>query len=219
MEYFPVIIVLAVIAYFLLLKRKPKLQQVPVDLLPETFIVFDLETTGLNAEKHEIIEVAAMRFKKGTNTHDTFQSLVKPKKAVPQKITELTGITEAMVQSEGKMIDEVLVEFSKPGMRDNRDVSFARYHYGTNCRSYSRRRRRVYRAQPRDGHHHAGRKCRRSSCQFERGDGTLSVRVSAPRPRASVACLTHALRHVCRAPKLVAQAGRHANASPGSLAV
>ena len=112
MEYFPVIIVLAVIAYFLLLKRKPKLQQVPVDLLPETFIVFDLETTGLNAERHEIIEVAAIRFKKGTNTHDTFQSLVKPKKAVPQKITELTGITEAMVQSEGKMIDEVLVEFS-----------------------------------------------------------------------------------------------------------
>ena len=112
MEYLPVLIILSIIAYFLLRKGKPKLQQVPTDLLPDTFIVLDLETTGLNATKHEIIEVAAIRFKKGTNTHNTFQSLVKPKRAIPQKITELTGITQAMVESEGKPIKEVLEDFS-----------------------------------------------------------------------------------------------------------
>ena len=80
-------------------------------MLPDTFIAFDLETIGLKAESNEIIEVAAIRFKKGTNTHDTFQLLVKPKKIVPKKITEITGITQAMVDDEGRPIDEALDEF------------------------------------------------------------------------------------------------------------
>lgn len=111
MEYLPILLLLAVVAFFLLRSRKPRLQPVSIDVLPETFIVLDLETTGLKSETHEIIEIAAIRFKKGTNTHDTFQSLVKPKKVVPNKITEITGITQAMVESEGRPIGEVLEEF------------------------------------------------------------------------------------------------------------
>lgn len=111
MEYLPILIILAVAAYFVLRSRRSRLQPVPLDYVPDTFVVFDLETTGLKAETHEIIEVGAIRFKKGTNKHDTFQSLVKPKKSVPKKITEITGITQAMVESEGKPIDEVLKEF------------------------------------------------------------------------------------------------------------
>jgi DNA polymerase III subunit epsilon len=111
MEYIAILLLLVAIAYYVLRGRKSGMQQVPIDILPDTFIVFDLETTGLKAESNEIIEVAAIRFKKGTNTHDTFQSLVKPKKAVPKKITEITGITQAMVDAEGRPIDEVLEEF------------------------------------------------------------------------------------------------------------
>lgn len=111
MEYIPILLLLAAIGYFVLRGRKSGMQPVPIDVLPETFIVFDLETTGLKAESNEIIEVAAIRFKKGTNTHDTFQSLVKPKKTVPKKITEITGITQAMIDDEGRPIDEVLEEF------------------------------------------------------------------------------------------------------------
>lgn len=111
MEYLPILLLLAVIAFFVLRSRRPRLQSVPIDVLPDTFIVFDLETTGLKAEANEIIEVAAIRFKKGTNTHVTYQSLVRPRKAVPKKITEITGITQAMVDSDGRPIDEVLDEF------------------------------------------------------------------------------------------------------------
>jgi len=111
MEYLLLVLFLAVIAFFALRSRRPRLQPVPIDVLPETFVVFDLETTGLKSETNEIIEVAAIRFKKGTNTHDTIQSLVKPKRAVPKKITEITGITQAMVDSDGRSIDEVLDEF------------------------------------------------------------------------------------------------------------
>jgi DNA polymerase III epsilon subunit family exonuclease len=111
MEYITILLLLVAAAYFVLRGRKSGIQAVPTDMLPDTFIVFDLETTGLKAESNEIIEVAAIRFKKGTNTHDTYQSLVKPKKAVPKKITEITGITQAMVDDEGRSIDEVLEEF------------------------------------------------------------------------------------------------------------
>ena len=111
MEYLAILLLLTVIAFFVLRSRRPGLQPVSIDLLPDTFIVFDLETTGLRSETNEIIEVAAIRFKKGTNTHDTFQSLVRPRKAVPKKITEITGITQAMVDSDGRPIAEVLDEF------------------------------------------------------------------------------------------------------------
>jgi DNA polymerase III subunit epsilon len=104
------IIVVSAVCYFWF-KSKSKLQEIPIDILPDSFIVFDLETTGLKSETNEIIEIAAIRYKKGTTTHDTIQSLVKPKKPVPQKITEITGITQAMVEAKGRPIDEVLEDF------------------------------------------------------------------------------------------------------------
>ena len=111
MEYLAILLLLAVIAFFVLRSRRTGVQPVPIDVLADTFIVFDLETTGLKSETNEIIEVAAIRFKKGTNTHDTFQSLVRPSKAIPKKITEITGITQAMVDSDGEPIADVLDEF------------------------------------------------------------------------------------------------------------
>lgn len=88
-------------------------QKVSVDHLPETFVVFDLETTGLDAARHEIIEIAAIRYKKGTTTHDTFQSLVKPKKRLPRKITDLTGITQEMLDADAPPLAEVLPQFNE----------------------------------------------------------------------------------------------------------
>ena len=53
-------------------------------------IVFDLETTGLNAKTAEIIEIAALNLK----SNATFQSYACPvTNTIPDKITELTGIT------------------------------------------------------------------------------------------------------------------------------
>ena len=87
------------------------LQQVSIDSLPDSFIVFDLETTGLDASQHEIIEIAAIRFKKGRTAHETLQALVKPVGSVPRRIVELTGITQEMVDRDGEPIRDVLEEF------------------------------------------------------------------------------------------------------------
>lgn len=101
----------AIGAYIWFRSRKPRLQPIPLDVLPDTFVVFDLETTGLRAESHEIIEVAAIRYEKGRTAQDTYQSLIRPRKSVPKKITEITGITQAMVEADGRQVDDVLKEF------------------------------------------------------------------------------------------------------------
>ena len=99
------------------------LQQISIDSLPDSFVVFDIETTGLNASQHEIIEIAAIRFKKGRTAHETLQGLVKPMGSVPRRITELTGITQEMVDRDGEPIRETLEDF-RSFFGDLRLVSF-----------------------------------------------------------------------------------------------
>lgn len=94
--------------------KKEKLKKAnPQDLkhLPERFVVFDLETTGLDSSKHEIIEIGAIRVNRDSTEHETFQSLVKPKRKVPKKITEITGITHEMVMADGEALDEAVRGF------------------------------------------------------------------------------------------------------------
>ena len=79
--------------------------------LPERFVVFDLETTGLDWSKHEIIEIGAIRVNRDSTNHDTFQALVRPTRKVPKKITELTGITQEMLEADGDPIAKTLREF------------------------------------------------------------------------------------------------------------
>lgn len=83
----------------------------PKDVLiqEEDFVVFDLETMGLNSHEHEIIEIGAVKLH-GDSIVDRFSQLVNPKKPIPQKIQELTNITQDMVDSQPS-IEEVLPKF------------------------------------------------------------------------------------------------------------
>lgn len=72
------------------------------------YVVLDLETTGLNYKQDEIIEIAAMKCS-GQKT-DTFSELIKPKAAIPENITGLTGITNEMVK-DADFIENVLPKF------------------------------------------------------------------------------------------------------------
>lgn len=75
------------------------------------FTVFDLETTGLRASEHEIIEIGALKFK-NDEIVDKFHSYVKPYGTISSRITDLTGIDHNTVQNAPR-IDEVLKEFSE----------------------------------------------------------------------------------------------------------
>jgi DNA polymerase-3 subunit epsilon/ATP-dependent DNA helicase DinG len=61
-----------------------------------TYVVVDVETTGLDPKNDRIIEVAAITFR-GNDILDEYSSLVNPHRPLPAFITQLTGITQAMV--------------------------------------------------------------------------------------------------------------------------
>jgi len=74
------------------------------------FVAIDIETTGLNSEWDEIIQIAAIRFK-GDEVINQFVSLVKPKGKVPKFIEHLTHISPQELKT-APPIKEVLQDFS-----------------------------------------------------------------------------------------------------------
>ena len=63
----------------------------------ETFVALDLETTGLDPNLDEIIEIGAIKFS-GSTVLGTFHTLVNPLRALPPVIQALTGITPAELE-------------------------------------------------------------------------------------------------------------------------
>ena len=76
---------------------------------PNKYIAFDIETTGLDPMYDEIIEIGAIKIENGKEI-ETFSTLIKPEYEINDFITELTGITNEMVQNAPK-INEVLTRF------------------------------------------------------------------------------------------------------------
>ena len=65
--------------------------------LLESFVAFDVETTGLDPKFAELLEIGAVRVVSGKIT-DRFDQLVKPKRGIPLAIHRLTGIADADVR-------------------------------------------------------------------------------------------------------------------------
>ncbi len=76
---------------------------------PLAFIAVDLETTGLNRERDEIIEIGAVRFQDGL-PGETFKALVNPQRDLSPFIKRLTGITQDEVDS-APVLSETLPKF------------------------------------------------------------------------------------------------------------
>lgn len=64
--------------------------------LPKDYCVVDLETTGLDSEYDEILELAAIRVR-NNQVVDTYSQLVKPEEEIDEFIQRLTGITNEMI--------------------------------------------------------------------------------------------------------------------------
>ncbi len=79
--------------------------------LRDSYVVFDIETTGFSPVKNRIIEIGAVKVVNGEIT-DRFSEFVNPKTPIPFEITKLTSITDDMV-SNAEEIDAVLPRFLK----------------------------------------------------------------------------------------------------------
>ena len=75
----------------------------------EEFVVFDIETMGLNSHTHEIIEIGAVKIKAG-RILDRYSQLINPGRHIPEHITNITSITDDQVANMPK-IDVVIKEF------------------------------------------------------------------------------------------------------------
>lgn len=73
------------------------------------YVVFDLETTGVNARNDEIIEISAIKVING-EVADTFSSLVNPQMPISPAASAVNHITDEMVE-DAPVIDEVMIDF------------------------------------------------------------------------------------------------------------
>jgi DNA polymerase III epsilon subunit family exonuclease len=112
-----VVIALFIIAILVVVRRRQdsaltvETETTLREVLPERFVVFDLETTRLDGKRHEIIEIGAIRVHRDSSVHDTLTVLIKPRRRIPKNIMRLTGITQTMVDADGETLASALQAF------------------------------------------------------------------------------------------------------------
>ncbi|ACR79599.1 MULTISPECIES: PolC-type DNA polymerase III [Kosmotoga] len=80
-----------------------------LELMNSIYVVFDLETTGLDPSADEIIEIGAVKLK-GTEVIGEFSSFVKPERNLSEKVTRITGISDRELE-DAPSLSEVLPKF------------------------------------------------------------------------------------------------------------
>ena len=96
-----------------------------------TFVALDLETTGLDPDRDTILEIGAVKFK-GNRVEGEYSTLINPGRPISQFITNLTGITDAMVANAPplrqalKPLEEFIGEAIIVGHNIKFDLSFLR---------------------------------------------------------------------------------------------
>lgn len=96
-----------------------------INLSEATYVVFDVETTGLSAVYHQIIELAAVKMYKG-NIIDRFEAFINPGHKLSPETIQLTGITDDMLKDADSEVDVLkrFIEFSTDSILVAHNASF-----------------------------------------------------------------------------------------------
>lgn len=79
------------------------------DKLVSSYVVLDIETTGLSPSKNEIIELAAIKVK-NNKVLEVYNKLIKPQENISELITSITNISKEMIEN-SPTIDEIISDF------------------------------------------------------------------------------------------------------------
>ncbi len=113
--------------------------------LDDTYIVFDIETTGFSSIRDRIIEIGAVKVVNGEIV-DRFSTFVNPERPIPFEITSLTGITDEMVMGApaiGTVLPQFL-EFAGDGVLVAHNAGFDVGFIEQNCREQGLNDRFIY---------------------------------------------------------------------------
>ena len=94
---------------YLVEDNAPVIKNANDESLSQTFIVFDLETTGFSNKNDKITEIGAVKIE-NFKVVDRFSQLINPQKDISYKVQELTGITNDLIKDK-PTIEEVLPKF------------------------------------------------------------------------------------------------------------
>ena len=108
----------------------------------DDYTVLDIETTSLDSFSGEIVEISAIKVRNRKEV-DSFSKLIKTKNEIGYFTTRLTGITNEMVEKQGKELVVVLQEFRKfldkdiiVGHNVNFDINFIYDNMEENLNEY-----------------------------------------------------------------------------------
>lgn len=87
-------------------KRMTKIHR--KDDIYKNYVIIDVETTGLSPEHHEVMEIGAIKVR-DHQVEATFQALVRIEGKIPRHITQLTGLTDEILQQDGRPHQDVLL--------------------------------------------------------------------------------------------------------------
>lgn len=100
------------------------------------YVIIDVETTGLDSENDDIIELAAIRVI-DHQVADMMSVLVKVDREIPESIIKLTGITQKMMEEQGVYLKEALImlfDFIESSPLVSHNISFDRAFINEACR-------------------------------------------------------------------------------------
>ena len=104
------------------------------------YVCFDLETTGLSPERDSIIEIGALRVREG-RAEERFSCLVNPGRPLSARITQLTGISDAMLEegADPEKAVAAFLDFCREDVIVGHNLSFDYRFMKTAAVSYGRR--------------------------------------------------------------------------------
>ena len=89
------------------------------------FAIIDVETTGLSSRSEKITEIAIFRHN-GKEVVDEFSTLINPEKKIPYRITQMTGISNKMVENAPRFCEVAkdIIEFTEDSTIVGHNVAF-----------------------------------------------------------------------------------------------
>lgn len=80
--------------------------------LETEFVVFDVETSGLNCASDEVLEIACVRLK-GKEIIGSYEALIQPTRPIPPEVEKIHGLNEIFLLTNGRPSTEVIKDFLK----------------------------------------------------------------------------------------------------------